>query len=284
MNLRDGYSKSITDKNLEGSNKASSYIRALELLGEILKRHPLFGQHDFWSIESIDAIGQLYEYALEYQKKAGSEFLQPDLPPSYGRNGYYSAALKSYREFLILRQYEEGLWEVYNTPELDAAELGRRLARKKIKSIEALVPERDIDFSTKEGKEVLRQTKVRVNQKFFRKMILADYGAQCSLTGLTVPEVLRASHIVGWAEDKDNRMNPANGLCLSATYDAAFDKHLISFDEDYRMIFSSTLKEFYSNEAFKTQFLAFKGRRITLPKRYYPDQTFLERHRAKIPA
>jgi putative restriction endonuclease len=159
MNFRDGYSKSITDKNLEGSNKASSYIRALELLDEILKKRPLFGQRDFWSIESSDAIGQLYEYALEYQKKAGSEFLQPDLPPSYGRNGYYSAALKSYQEFLILRQYEDGLWTLYNEPKIDPAELGRRLARKKIKSIEVLVPERDIDFSTKEGKEVLRQTR-----------------------------------------------------------------------------------------------------------------------------
>ena len=284
MTFRDGYSKSIMDKNLKGSNKASSYIKALNLLDKILKRHPLFGQRDFWSIASVEAVGALYEYALEHQKKEGSEFSQPDLPPSYGRNGYYSAALKSYQEFLILRQYEDGLWEVYNTPELDAAELGRRLARKKIKSIEVLVPERDIDFSTKEGKEVLRQTKVRVNQKFFRKMILTDYGTQCSLTGLTVPEVLRASHIVGWAEDKDNRMNPANGLCLSATYDAAFDKHLISFDEDYRMIFSPMLKEFYGNEAFKTQFLAFEGRRIALPKRYCPDQTFLEKHRAKIPA
>jgi putative restriction endonuclease len=272
----------MDEQNVEGSGRASSYIRALDLLDEILKRHPLFGLHDFWSIESIDAIGQLYEYALEHQKKDGSEFLQSDLPPSYGRNGYYSAALKSYQEFLILRQYEDGLWEIYNTPELDAEELGKRLARKKIKSIEALVSDRDIDFSTKEGKEVLRQTKTRVNQKFFRDMILADYGAQCCLTGLNVPDVLRASHIVAWKDDKPNRLNPANGLCLSATYDAAFDRHLISFDEDYRMIFSPQLKEYYSNEAFKTQFLAFEGRRIALPKRYCPNQVFLEKHRQKL--
>ena len=278
------YAQHIIDRNLEGSNKASSYIRALELLNEILKRHPLFGQHDFWSIESIDTIGRLYEYALKHQKKEGSEFLQSDLPPSYGRNGYYSAALKSYQECMILRQYEEGLWEAYNTPDLDAAELGRRLSRTKIKYIESLIPDREIDCSTNEGKEVLRQTKVRVNQKFFRNMILSDYGTQCSLTGLNVPEVLRASHIVGWAEDKDNRMNPSNGVCLSATYDAAFDKHLISFDEYYRMIFSPTLREFCSNEAFKTQFLAFEGKRISLPKRFRPDRGFLEKHRNRLVA
>jgi len=284
MNFRDGYSKSITDKNLEGSNKASSYIRALELLDEILKRRPLFGLHDFWSIESIDAIGQLYEYALEYQKKPGSEFLQSDLPPSYGRNGYYSAALKSYQEFLILSRHESRLWSLYNAPEVQPLELSKRMEAEEVDSIKALVSDCDIDFSTREGKEVLREVKARINQGFFRKMVLKTYGTQCCVSGLNFPDVLRASHIIAWSDDEENRLNPANGLCLSATYDAAFDRHLISFDEDYRMIFSPTLKEFYSNEAFKTQFLAFEGRRINLPKRFCPAQTFLEKHRAKIPA
>lgn len=282
MNFRDRYSKSITEKNLEGSNKASSYIRALDLLDQILKRHPLFGRHEFWSIDSIDEIGKLYEYALEHQKKEGSVFLQSGLPPSYGRNGYYSAALKSYQEVLILHQYKDGLWTLYREPKISPAELGQRLARKKIKSIEALVPDRDIDFSTKEGKEVLRQTKARVNQDFFRDMILADYGTQCCVTGLNVPGVLRASHIVAWKDDTKNRLNPANGLCLSATYDAAFDRHLISFDENYRMVLSPALKEFYSNQAFKTQFLAFEGHPLNKPKRFCPDQNFLQKHREKL--
>ena len=95
-------SQYINASNVEGSNKATSYIRALELLNGILNTTPLFEHHDFWSIESVEEIGQLYKYALEFQKKEGSEFLQPDLPPSYGKNGYYSAALKSYKEFLIL--------------------------------------------------------------------------------------------------------------------------------------------------------------------------------------
>jgi len=41
---------------------------------------------------------------------------------------------------------------------------------------------------------------------------------------------------------------------------------LISFDENYRMIFSPQLKEHYTNDAFKTQFLVFKGKRISFPK------------------
>ncbi len=165
---------------------------------------------------------------------------------------------------------------------IDPSELGKRLARKKIKYVEVLVPDRDIDFSTKEGKEMLRQTKAWVNQDFFRDMVLLDYETQCCVTGLNIPGVLRASHIVGWAEDKEPRLNPANGLCLSATYDAAFDRHLISFDEDYRMIFSPSLKEYYSNKAFKLYFTPLEGRQISFPKRYIPDQNFLARHRNRL--
>lgn len=282
--MKEQYSQFICERNLDGSNKAASYIRALELLDGILKKTKLFGCRDFWSVESIDKIERLYEYALQFQKQSGTEFLQPDLPPSYGQKGWYSAALKSYKEFLVLNQHEQQLWGLVNQPDVTPSELSKRLSEQKIDSIEELVSERDIDFSTKEGKEVLRETKARVNQGFFRKMVLTTYETQCCVSGLNIPEVLRASHIVAWSEDEENRMNPTNGLCLSATYDAAFDRHLISFDEDYRMIFSPQLKEYYSNEAFKTQFRAFEGKRISFPKRFYPDQAFLEKHRAKIPA
>lgn len=284
MNIRENYSQYVKDQNIEGSNKASSYIRALELLDGIVTRIHLFDLPDFWSVESIDEIEKLYQHALHFQKKEGSAFLREDLPPSYGRNGYYSAALKSYQQFLILRGYENQLWDVVNDPKADSDTVSQKLATQKIRSVEKLVAEPDIDFSTKEGKEVLRETKARVNQSFFRKMLLATYETQCCVSGLNIPEVLRASHIVAWSDDEENRLNPANGLCLSATYDAAFDRHLISFDEDCRMIFSPTLKEFYSNEAFKAQFAVFEGQPISKPKRFCPDQEFLEKHRQKLVA
>ena len=64
-------------------------------------------------------------------------------------------------------------------------------------------------------------------------------GNRCCLTGLDLPQLNRASHIIGWAEPKGKqiRMDPRNGLCLSATYDAAFDRKPITFDEDYRLVF-----------------------------------------------
>lgn len=279
------YSQYMDEQNAEGSNKASSYVRALELLGPILaKRSDRFLQcSNIFSIQSPKLVAELYEYILEQQNLSDDGIFETDYKPSYWRSRFYSAALKSYKEFLILHPYEQRLWNLVNQPDVNPAELAKRLSEKEIDSIAALVSDHDIDFSTREGKEVLRETKARVNQNFFRKMLLVTYETKCCVCGLNIPEVLRASHIVAWKDDEKNRMNPANGLCLSATYDAVFDKHLISFDEDYRMILSRQLKEYYSNEAFKAYFLAFEGRSISLPKRFRPDQAFLEKHRAKIP-
>lgn len=282
MSLKKAYTDFIQAENIKGSNKALSYIRALDLLDKILKRSPLFNLSDFWSISSIEKIGFLYEYALSFQKKEGSVFLQKDLPPSYGRNGYYSAALKSYRQFLIVHQYEDQLWKIYRNPKIAPKELSRLLVAQKAESIEHLVSDKGIDLESREGRDVLRTEKARLGQGFFRKMIMSQYQTRCCITGLNIPEVLRASHITGWAEDPQNRMNPCNGLCLSATYDAAFDRHLISFDEDYRMVLSPSLKEYYTNKAFKDYFLSREGDVISQPVRYFPDKTLLEKHRQKM--
>ena len=60
--------------------------------------------------------------------------------------------------------------------------------------------------------------------------------------GFSLADIFRASHISPWAEDEKDRLNSENGLCLSATYDAAFDRHLISFDEHHRFIVSKDIK------------------------------------------
>ena len=56
--------------------------------------------------------------------------------------------------------------------------------------------------------------KQRVNQWFFRRAVLAAYGARCCITGLDVPQLLVAGHIAPWSKDKQNRVNPQNGICL----------------------------------------------------------------------
>ena len=74
--------------------------------------------------------------------------------------------------------------------------------------------------------------KQRNGQQKLRDFLMLTEGGACIVTGISVQEVLRASHITAWKEDPKNRLVPENVLLLAAHLDALFDKHLISFDPD----------------------------------------------------
>ena len=129
----------------------------------------------------------------------------------------------------------------------------------------------------KEGKDILRLVKTRTNQTFFRESVLSSYNSTCCLTGIDIPQLLIASHIVPWAEDKENRLNPRNGLCLNSLHDKAFDKGFISFDENYQLILSPELKK--NNHKY---FVDLEGKKMTLPKKFLPSLDFLKYHNERI--
>ncbi len=145
----------------------------------------------------------------------------------------------------------------------------------------------ELDVSEQEGlqdytgetKRVV--TEQRVKQHFFRRAVLSSYRGRCCLSGLTDTRLLMASHIVPWSSDKANRLNPSNGLCLSAIHDKAFDRGLITISDDYEVILSEELKR--NNDAFVAQiFLPLEGRKIELPEKFIPGVAFLARHREEI--
>jgi hypothetical protein len=79
----------------------------------------------------------------------------------------------------------------------------------------------------------------RIGQDVFRDALMAYWGGRCPLTGITEPALLRASHIVPWAEcDDEQRLDVHNGLLLSALWDAAFDAGLVSFANDGTVLIS----------------------------------------------
>lgn len=81
--------------------------------------------------------------------------------------------------------------------------------------------------------EIKRLVVQRIGQDIFRAALMDYWGACCPLTGITDPALLRASHIVPWAECGDaQRLDVHNGLLLSALWDAAFDAGLVSFADD----------------------------------------------------
>lgn len=129
-----------------------------------------------------------------------------------------------------------------------------------------------------EGRTITATVKVRVNQARFRRAVLASYNARCCISGLAVPRLLIASHIVPWSEDKTNRLNPRNGLCLSALHDKAFDQGMITVMPDFRVRVSKELSAANADEFTKAAILAFDGRLIQQPERFKPDEAFLAAH------
>lgn len=90
--------------------------------------------------------------------------------------------------------------------------------------------------------EAERMVVQRIGQGIFRESLLEYWQGRCPLTGIEEPELLRASHIVPWAKCADEeRLNVYNGLLLSALWDAAFDKGLVTFDMNGSPVFSNKL-------------------------------------------
>lgn len=95
------------------------------------------------------------------------------------------------------------------------------------------------------GTEVERMVRQRVGQNKFRDAMLDYWGGACAVTGVTIPDVLRASHAKPWAEcvSDAERLDVYNGFLLSANLDALFDRFLISFDEQGYLLISPTLSQ-----------------------------------------
>ncbi len=135
-----------------------------------------------------------------------------------------------------------------------------------------------VDF-TGETKQVL--TTQRIKQHFFRRAVLSSYRGRCCMSGLSDTRLLIASHIVPWSHDKANRLNPSNGLCLSAIHDRAFDKGLITLADDFTIIVSDVLKK-SDDEFVKDVLLPLNGRTIEQPDRFAPQQAFVSWHRQTL--
>lgn len=74
----------------------------------------------------------------------------------------------------------------------------------------------------------------RIGQDKFRDALMLYWDGCCPLTGIDDPALLRASHIIPWAECANDaeRLDVTNGLLLSSLWDAAFDAHLVTFNDD----------------------------------------------------
>lgn len=250
-----------------GSKAPASYVAAIAKTTAALKRHGVFLSpgESIWDIQDVGRLRELYVLVKREQLKGERGIFKEEPSASYWKRSFCSAAIKNLIDYVEFIDAYEDARESSTTA---------KGFESRLNEIEKGIPV--------EGKETVRETRVRVNQYLFRKMVLDNYRHRCCVTGLNIPEILRASHIKAWAEGKENRLDPQNGLCLSATFDAAFDRHLISLDDDLRLIFSSSLREYYTNEAFQRIFLPYEGKPIELPVKYLPSRQFLAHHRNQL--
>lgn len=149
------------------------------------------------------------------------------------------------------------------------------LAKMKKESIETHLHLSEPDFT---GKDKLAVIKQRVNQDAFRAMILSNYDYRCAITGMDVQSLLIASHIIPWADNESERLNPENGICLSPLYDKAFDKGLIGIQPDYEIVLSKELKEHSKEDFFALSFAGIEHTRLILPQEHQPNPAFLQYH------
>jgi len=100
----------------------------------------------------------------------------------------------------------------------------------------------DIDSVDSRTREAIIQA--RIGQGVFRQSLEGRWDNKCAVTEISTRELLRASHIKPWAlSTASEKLDPDNGLLLSANLDALFDKHLISFDENGNMLMSSRVRQ-----------------------------------------
>ncbi|MHB1616853.1 MAG: HNH endonuclease [Metallibacterium sp.] len=134
------------------------------------------------------------------------------------------------------------------------------------------------DFSGETRQAIVQQ---RIKQNFFRRAVLSSYRGRCCISGVSEARLLVASHIVPWSADKANRLNPSNGVCLSAIHDKAFDSHLFALSNDRRIVLSASLKA--SKDTFVREvFWSVEDKQIELPERFVPDLALIDRHRATM--
>jgi putative restriction endonuclease len=211
------------------SGKAYSYAKAIEILDKVLKHQnvvklsgqSLYDINDPIVIEEILNLVKVEVKKMRNQEPNIFDYGDPT-QKSYPLDNYCSAALGSLKEYA---QYEQDIAaDAIVTKETSPGTISKKL----------------LTFFdvTKEGEDEITKAKHRRGQDYFRRMILKFYDGKCALTGINVEPLLLASHIIPWRDEshKKERLNPCNGICLSALYDKAFDKGLITISpDDYKV-------------------------------------------------
>lgn len=130
--------------------------------------------------------------------------------------------------------------------------------------------------------EKLILVRARRVQRFFRDAVMTAYASRCAITGLAVPGLLEASHIVPWSVDPARRADPRNGIVLNSLHHRAFDRGLIGLDESLQVMLSPSLESGPTPEFHRAAFAEYEGHPIMQPIRYKLDLEAVQYHREHV--
>jgi putative restriction endonuclease len=193
------------------------------------------------------------------------------LDPALRKRHIVGASHGAHAEIQVWNEFANN-WErlAFESERLLAKFMGKRLEDS----------EDDANFPEGRTREAI--IRARVNQGFFRAAVLAAYGVRCCITGLSIPQLLSASHIVPWSVDLENRTNPRNGLCLNSIHDRAFDCGLLTVTPEFRVKVSRRIRSATTDPAAHEFLERYNECSISMPKRFVPEVKFLEYHNRAI--
>lgn len=180
-----------------------------------------------------------------------------------------------------ISKLDKDVWQEFNQDwDKLAFESETIIASLKNHAVEESISEDDATLPI--GKDRQSIVKTRVNQSFFRSSVLSAYGHKCCITGISMPELLIASHIVPWSKRDDTRTDPRNGLLLNALHDKAFDSGLITVTPDYVIHVSDEVSQQLSDEYLKEWFTPYESKQIALPNKFLPSKEYLKWHNENV--
>ncbi|MEY6431244.1 HNH endonuclease [Thioalkalicoccus limnaeus] len=105
----------------------------------------------------------------------------------------------------------------------------------------------------------------RLHQGEFRALVLDAYDRRCAISGLPIPDLLEAAHII---PDRDVRGRPEvnNGLCLSTLHHSAYDRNLLGIDPDGRVVVAPAVLEQHDGPTLEQSIKGFNGQQIRWPR------------------
>jgi hypothetical protein len=136
-----------------------------------------------------------------------------------------------------------------------------------IDDIEAIIKDKIISKTEKE-----QLISARIGQGNYRDKLI-NLWKKCAVSKCEMTELLIASHIKPWKESTNKeRLDRYNGLLLLPNYDKLFDKGLISFEDNGKIIISRLIKE----EEYKVLGISPNDELFTV---YDENKPYLEEHR-----